>query len=106
MEKIEELSDEDTGAYAFVTASGSLYGIWLEGDRSLTRLPSDQDPAEEYKKIQASSLRMDSESIPLVKIGCLKVGCRGNLLLDIVRDGATITVRDTSEVVSIRRLSD
>ncbi|MHA7297670.1 hypothetical protein [Pseudarthrobacter sp. MDT3-1] len=105
MEQIDELSDEDTGAFAFVTASGSIYRISLD-DRCLMRLPSDQEANEAYKNVAATALRLDSENIPLVKIGRLKVGYRGMLLLDIVGDGATVTVRDTSEIVVIRRLQD
>jgi hypothetical protein len=49
---------------------------------------------------------MDAEEIPLLGIGTLKVGERAILWLDIVRDGQTSTIRDTSEVLSISRLQD
>lgn len=106
MDLITELTDAATGAYTFLTATGSRYLVELEGERSLTRLPSDRSPIQAYGDIPASSLRRDNEAIPLIKIGRLKVGARGALVLDILGDGVTITVRDTSEVVSIQRLQN
>lgn len=106
MDPITELTDDDTGAYTFLTATGSLYLVVLDGERSLTRLPSDQSPTEAYSKIPVSELRMDSEAIPLLRIGRLRVGSRAEMAIDILADGKTITVRDTSEVVSIIRLQD
>ncbi len=49
---------------------------------------------------------MDTEVIPLVGIGTLKVGERAILWLDIVGDRLTVTARDTSEVLSISRLEE
>lgn len=106
MDPITELTDADTGTHTFITATGSRYLVVLDGERSLTRLPSAQSPTAAYTKIPVSGLRMDSEAIPLLRIGRLKVGSRAELAIDILQDGKTITVRDTSEIVSIQRLQD
>ncbi|MCZ9880178.1 hypothetical protein [Arthrobacter sp. B2a2-09] len=103
---IEELTDTDTGTFAFRTSTGSLYRIALGGSPSLTRLPADQDPEAAYRTAGVSILRMDTEEIPLLGIGKLKVGERAILFLDIVGDGITVTTRDTSEVVSIHLLKN
>ncbi|WP_035741837.1 hypothetical protein [Arthrobacter sp. MA-N2] len=106
MAEIMELTGTDTGTFAFRTSTGSLYRLALGDSRTLTRLPADQDPTESYKAIGVSALRMDTEVIPLVGIGTLKVGERAILWLDIVGDRLTVTARDTSEVLSISRLEE
>ncbi|WP_284752589.1 hypothetical protein [Arthrobacter sp. efr-133-R2A-120] len=53
-----------------------------------------------------SVLRRDTQEIPLLGIGKLKVGERAILFLDIVGDGITVTTRDTSEVLSIHLLKN
>ncbi|GAB2736175.1 hypothetical protein ACX801_12775 [Arthrobacter bambusae] len=103
---IEELTDTDTGTFAFRTSTGSLYRIALGHSPSLTRLPADQDPEAAYRKAGVSVLRMDTQEIPLLGIGKLKVGERAILFLDIVGDGITVTQRDTSEVLGITRLKN
>ncbi|MCZ9880685.1 hypothetical protein [Arthrobacter sp. B2a2-09] len=104
MVRIEELTDTDSGTFAFRTSTGSLYRIALGNSPSLTRLPADQDPEAAYRTAGVSVLRMDTQEIPLLGIGKLKVGERAVLFLDIVGDGLTVTARDTSEVVSIHLL--
>ncbi len=104
MARIEELTDTDTGTFAFRTSTGSLYRIALGNSPSLTRLPADQDPEAAYRTAGVSVLRMDAQDIPLLGIGKLKVGERAILFLDIVGDGITVTTRDTSEVVGIHLL--
>ncbi|GAB2730933.1 hypothetical protein ACX801_17210 [Arthrobacter bambusae] len=103
---IEELTDTDTGTFAFRTSTGSLYRIALGASPSLTRLPADQDPEAAYRTAGVSVLRRDTQEIPLLGIGKLKVGERAILFLDIVGDGITVTTRDTSEVLSIHLLKN
>ncbi|MGO4583995.1 hypothetical protein AB4Z38_08915 [Arthrobacter sp. 2RAF6] len=104
MMEIHELTNDDSGAYAFRTSTGSIYRINLDAPRSLLRLASNQTPVPAYEGLEASRLRNDGREIPLLGIVRLRLGERGALWLDIVRDGHTATLRDTSEVLTITRL--
>lgn len=106
MPLLEALEDDDAGTYALRTSTGSLYRLELGEPRTLLRLPADQDRTDAYRDVHVSALRMDGEVVSLIGIERLRVGERGLLWLDIAGDGITRTLRETSEVVSIRELQE
>ena len=104
MNGLAELHLDMTGTYSVRTASGTAYLVCLDDPRHVIRLAADTAPTEEYAKLEAASLRRDGEQIPLIALD-LEVGQRGQLILDIRRDGIP-TFRDTTPVLSITRLQD
>lgn len=60
------------------------------------------DPSQETPGFVVHDLRLDSERIPLIKmVSDIKVGEDMVMLLDVVQDGMTVTVRRTTPVREI-----
>lgn len=101
---IWHLDDEMSGSYAVRTGSGTLYAVCLDAPREIVRLVEDQNPTSAYAHLPAAGLRRDGEAIELLNVVRLEVGKCGLMWLDVRRDGVP-TLRTTTEVLSITRLS-
>lgn len=105
MDGITELTQDMAGTYSVRTSSGTAYLVCLDEPRHVIRLAADTAPVEDYAAIETAMLRRDGEELPLIALGNMTVGQRGELVLDIRRDGIA-TYRDTTPVLSIVRLSN
>lgn len=103
MDGITELTANMTGSYSVRTSSGTAYLMCLDEPRHVIRLAADTAPVGKYTALDTAALRRDGEEIPLIALGNLEVGQRGELVLDVRRDGIA-TYRGTTPVLSIRRL--
>lgn len=104
MAELIVLGDSDEGTYCVRTASGSAYLVHLTPNRHIVRLRQHSKPRTDYTDEPVAQLRLDGEQIPLLRIGTLKIGQRGELWLDVRRDGI-FTLRLTTPVTSISRLN-
>jgi hypothetical protein len=102
---LRELTQDMAGTYSVRTSSGTAYLVCLDEPRHVIRLAADTAPAENYAAIEAATLRRDGEELPLIALGTMEVGRRGELVLDVRRDGIA-TYRETTPVLSIVRLQD
>jgi hypothetical protein len=93
------------GTYSVRTSSGTAYLVCLDEPRHVIRLAADTAPAEDYADLDVATLRRDGEEIALIALGNLEVGRRGELVLDVRRDGIA-TYRQTTPVLSIVQLQD
>lgn len=67
---------------------------------SATRLPAAEGPVPDF---EVAGLRRDGEAVPLLWVGGIEVG-EPLVMLVQVRADAVTTVRQTTPVVSVRRL--
>jgi hypothetical protein len=105
MDGITELTQDMTGTYSVRTFSGTAYLVCLDEPRHVIRLAADMAPVGDYAAIETATLRRDGEELPLIALGTVEVGRRGELVLDVRRDGIA-TYRQSTPVLSIRRLED
>lgn len=105
MDVITELTQSMVGTYSVRTSSGTAYLVCLDEPRHVIRLAADTAPTGDYAAIDTATLRRDGEEILLIALGNVQVGRRGELVLDVRRDGIA-TYRETTPVLSITRLQD
>ncbi|MHA7295186.1 hypothetical protein [Arthrobacter sp. HLT1-21] len=99
-----QLSGDEPGSFTITTESGTVYVV----DCTLgfvQRFPKLRRPTTDYVPLPVQDLRRDEGRIPIIRIERLVVGERGVLILDVVGDGQTVTVRTTTPVLSIERSS-
>lgn len=97
-----QLSGDESGSFTITTESGTIYVVDCAA-RFAQRFPRLRPPTTEYATEPVYDLRRDEGRIPLLHIERLIVGERAVLILDVVGDGQTMTVRDTTPVLSIER---
>ena len=101
MDGITELTKDMAGTYSVRTSSGTAYLVCLDEPRHVIRLAA---PVGDYAAIDTAVLRRDGEASPLIALD-LEAVCRGELVLDVRRDGIA-TYRQTTPVLSITLLQD
>lgn len=101
VEMTASIDDTTTGLWTVRTHT-SAYVLDLDS-RTATRVPQDS-PADDGWRTAA--LRLDSEAVPLLHLGRCQVGESMRMLVDVVGDGATATLRATTPVLSIEQAGD
>ena len=100
-ELIASIDDTATGAWLVRTQTSS-YLLDMDG-RIAIRIPSENTP--EGSEWNVAHLRSDADPLPLLALIRCNVGDRMRLLLDVVGDGEITTIRDTTPVVSVERVT-
>ncbi|MBP2216039.1 hypothetical protein [Arthrobacter sp. CAN_C5] len=105
LDLLYELSGDEPGSFTITTESGTVYVV--DCTRGfLQRFPNVRPPTTDFASIPVYDLRRDESRIPIIRIERLVVGERGVLILDVVEDGQTVTVRSTTPVLSIERTAN
>lgn len=97
---VEAVTDLDFGRYVVITASASVY-VLVVGPESSSLVRSVQSQA--VGESETVPLRRDEETVPLLGIIQLQLGCPAVFRIDVLGHGIE-TTRTTTPVTAIRRL--
>jgi len=96
-EMIASIDDVTTGSWLVRTQTSS-YLLDLDA-RTATRIPGDEDVVGDVW--ETVRLRSDAVPLPLISLIRCNVGESMRMVIDVVGDGVTATLRDTTPVISI-----